>query len=68
MGGRNCFITIGAFGHGLTYMEVSDNGLVSYLRKGCNQNAYFFIKKCCHDKVNPGYTLPFCITKPVDKR
>ena len=27
-----------------------------------------FIHKGCHEKVFTGYTLTFCITKPVDKK
>ena len=27
-----------------------------------------FIHKGCHEKVIPGYTLTFCITKPVDEK
>ena len=27
-----------------------------------------FIHKSCHEKVITGYTLTFCITKPVDKK
>ena len=27
-----------------------------------------FIHKCCHEKVIPGYTFNFCITKPVDDK
>ena len=27
----------------------------------------FFINKCYHEKIAPGYTLRFCLTKPVEK-
>ena len=51
-----------------TYEEASDNrnGLVSVF-KMLQSERLLYIHKGCHEKVNPVYTLTFCITKPVDK-
>ena len=51
-----------------TYKEVSANGLVSVSERVAMRMLTFFIYKGCHDKVEPGYSLTFCITKPVDNQ